>query len=561
MDNKPQTDIRPLTSEEIVLLKSQGCQSSEWEKIKISPDLDLSNIFNVRFVGEILIEKDVVLRDIPLGLNNCIIREGAKIENVAKIEFEPEAPLGLATVVSVLDETGSRPVFIYPGLTAQIATLMAREPRWIKINLEHSLRDFIEARQTPPEIGKNAVVINCGIIKNVSIGPEVTIEGASRLLNGSIINNAAQGKGISYVGSGVDAENFILEDGILDSKAIIRNCYIGQGTEISKGFTAHDSLFFANCSLENGEASAVLAGPYTVSMHKGTLLIGLQTSFMNAGSLSNQSNHMYKLGPVHWGVLERGVKTASGSYLMLGAKIGAFSLLMGSHKTHPDSSQFPFSYLFGDERGATVVVPGVMLRSCGLLRDEKKWPTRDRRLKRKLPFNDNIIFNVLNPCTVDAMLSAIDTIDQLLSKPTDDDLYIRYKGMKFTRASLERAKHLYTLGIFKYLSEKLPDNTFPENDGVEPGEWVDICGQITPREILNKVLETENIELAMELLQQSFENYNFMELQWIGRRFNNSWKEKTDQIKEKAEIFDNMIEEDRQEYLSMLDSETQMLSL
>lgn len=70
---------------------------------------------------------------------------------------------------------------------------------------------------------------------------------------------------------------------------------------IEKGFTAHDSLVFSNCSLENGEACALFAGPYTVSMHKSSLLIGCQTSFMNAGSGTNQSNHMYKLGPVHWG--------------------------------------------------------------------------------------------------------------------------------------------------------------------------------------------------------------------------------------------------------------------
>jgi hypothetical protein len=38
------------------------------------------------------------------------------------------------------------------------------------------------------------------------------------------------------------------------------------------------------------------------------LLAGL-FSFFNAGSGTNQSNHLYKLGPVHQGVLERGCKT------------------------------------------------------------------------------------------------------------------------------------------------------------------------------------------------------------------------------------------------------------
>ena len=257
----------------------------------------------------------------------------------------------------------------------------------------------------------------------------------------------------------------------------MRNCYVGQGATLARGASAHDSLFFANCTLENGEACALFGGPYSVSMHKASLLIGCQTSFMNAGSATNQSNHMYKLGPVHWGILERGVKTSSNSYLMLGAKIGAFSLLMGSHKTHPDSSEFPFSYLFGDERGATVVVPGAMLRSCGLLRDEKKWPTRDRRLKR-LPLFDRVTFDVLNPYTVDSMLRALDTIGGLLSRPADDDLFIRYKGMKFSRAALERARYLYELAVAKYLSMRLPEGEFPESDGEEAEDWVDVAGEV-----------------------------------------------------------------------------------
>ena len=115
-------------------------------------------------------------------------------------------------------------------------------------------------------------------------------------------------------------------------------------------------------------------------------------------------------------------------------------MIMGAHKTHPDSSSFPFSYLFGDERGATVVVPGAMLRSCGLMRDEKKWPTRDRRMRRRLPLHDRISFNVLNPFTVDSMLKAIDTITELLAHPADDDLFVRHKGMKFTRAPLKGRK-------------------------------------------------------------------------------------------------------------------------
>lgn len=68
-------------------------------------------------------------------------------------------------------------------------------------------------------------------------------------------------------------------------------------------------------------------------------------SFLNAGSGSNQSNHMYKLGPIHQGVVDRGSKTTSDSYILWPAHIGAFSLVMGRHVSHSDTSRLPFSYL------------------------------------------------------------------------------------------------------------------------------------------------------------------------------------------------------------------------
>ena len=542
-------------------LEKQGCSADDWNRVRFSPDVDLKTIRNVHFGGHVSVESGARLRNIPGGIYNCRVGRDAVIENVYRIEFEEEAPCGVGTSVAALDETGSRPVKIYPGLSSQIATLMARVPKWLETTLSATIQDFIDSRIPEHAIGDNAIVRDCGLLRNVSVGREVTVDGASRLVNGCIVNNAAPGRGLTYVGSGVDAENFIIEDAKVDCGVILRNAYVGQGSVIEKGFTAHDSLFFANCSLENGEACALLAGPYTVSMHKASLLIGCQTSFMNAGSATNQSNHMYKLGPVHWGVLERGVKTSSGAYIMLGAKIGAFSLVMGQHKTHPDSSSFPFSYLFGDERGATVVVPGAMLRSCGMMRDEKKWPARDRRQKRKMKLNDRINFSVLNPLTVDSMLNAIDEITELLSHPADDDLYVRHKGMKFTRAALERAKLLYTAAIYKYLSLALPDNTFPTSDGRSADEWVDLGGQIIPREMLRKTLEADSIEEAEEILDNTFERYSELELEWISRRFGTWWRSRANIIPAGAAQFDSLVEDDRTEYLESLARETKMLAL
>lgn len=579
------TDItrrRPIEWWERRKLESNGCLAADWSAIRVSEKTDLDRIHRVTFVGAVSIGRldsdtscienariencmlgdNVTIRNIGSHLKNCIVEESSTIIDTGKIEFELEAMCGVGTEVCVLDETGSRPVTIYPGLSAQTALLMARLPKWNERQLKPMLEGELEKLTPRHCIGKGALIEGCGALHNVSVDKEVKIIGAESLRNGTIVNNAATGRCMAYVGSGVNAENFIIEDGVVDSGVILRNCYVGQGAVIEKGFTAHDTLFFANCSLENGEACAVFAGPYTVSMHKSSLLIGCQTSFMNAGSGTNQSNHMYKLGPVHWGILERGVKTSSDSYLMLGAKIGAFSMLMGQHKTHPDSSQFPFSYLFGDEKGATVVVPGVMLRSCGLMRDEQKWPTRDRRLKRKLPMHDRIIFNVLSPLTVENMLTAIEVIDTLLTRPADDDRYLRYRGMKFTRASLERARHMYQLAIYKYLSTRIGDSGFPTvEEQHEADQWVDIAGLPMTRRMLQNAMDSKSLSELESIFTSAFENYHEMERKWIASRLGEEWRRNPEVLADYAGEFDRMVEEDRARYLEDLEAQSQMLAL
>lgn len=563
-------------------LERRGCESADWERVRLSADTDISALRNVRLEGDVTLGAldaaagdriaDCTIADCTIGdhvnirhirglLCNCHVGNGVTILDTGRIEFEPESRCGVGTRVDVLDETGSRHVTIYPGLTAQAALLMARMPKWSERHATPLLRDWLLQYTAPNSIGDGARIIGCGSLLNVSVGREVTVQGARALRNGTIVNNAAPGRCLARVGDGVDAENFIIEDGEVLSGAILRNCYVGQGALIEKGFSAHDSLFFANCSLENGEACALFAGPYTVSMHKSSLLIGCQTSFMNAGSGSNQSNHMYKLGPVHWGILERGVKTSSDSYLMLGAKIGAFSLLMGQHKTHPDSSQFPFSYLFGDDRGATVVAPAMMLRSCGLMRDEKKWPSRDRRQKRHMPLHDRIIFDVLNPMTVDKMLGAADVIDELLARPADDDRVIRYRGMKFMRAGLERARVIYELAIFKYLSLHVADG-FPEKQGEDvPAEWVDIAGLPMRRDWLQRALDTESIYDMEQVFTEAYDKYRELEREWIASRFDARWRRSAEIIAEYAGRFDRMVEEDRTKYLADLEAQNEMLAL
>lgn len=583
--NSTPRPLRRLTWWEIQALERNRCTAEDWELVLVTDGTDLDLISDTDFEGRVTIGSlsktctdpkpcirrariadselgdNVRIRNIGREIRGARIGNEVTIENCAAVIFEPGAEPGYGVQAAVLDETGSRPVHLYPALSAQMAMLMAMRPRWTEEVAAPQLLELSEQHPLPAEIGANAVITDCGELRNVYIGPEVRIEGARRLVNGAVINNAAPGKCLAYVGAGVDAENFLIVDGVADNGSLLRNTFLGQGAVIDKAATAHDSLLFANTTIENGEACALFAAPYTVSMHKATLLIGAMTSFMNAGSATNQSNHMYKLGPVHWGVLERGVKTSSNSYMMWGGKIGAFSLLMGAHKNHPDSSEFPFSYLFGDDKGSTSVVPAMMLRSCGLLRDEKKWPTRDRRLKRKLPMHDRINFPVLNPVTIGRIADTLPIMRELLQKRTDDDLFIRYKGMKFRAAHIERAISIYRQAISKYLNERLGDAPFPRATTEEAEPWVDIAGQLMPRSYLDRTLEAETLAEVESIFDEAFADYDRLELEWIGNRLAADWADRRDEIRYGAIEFDRQVEEDRQSYRDNLSAENAMNSL
>ncbi len=581
--NRP--TLRPPQWWDIRRLEDAGCTADDWTQVLFGPDTDFSLVRNVAFRGKVSIallrrseeRPDVgiafaTLCDCSIGAYPCIRNVGIAIRgyeigdcvdilNVGLLEYESEASCGVGTQVNVLDETGSRPVTIYPGLSAQIAELAARLPRWAASTLRAIVDNHLETCQLPGSIGDSARIVNTRLVRNVFVDREVCIEGASELIDGAVINNAASGRVLAYIGADVKGRHFIVEDGSVEGGAVMVNAYVGQGARLDKGFTAHDSLFFANSNCENGEGCALFAGPYTTTMHKATLLIGALTTFMNAGSGSNQSNHLYKMGPVHWGIMQRGVKTSSDSYVMWGAKIGTFSLLVGSHKMHPDSSEFPFSYLFGDERGGTIVVPGIMLRSSGLMRDEMKWPLRERRGKRKMPLHDRVNFEVFNPVTVGAMARALPLIAELRKRQADDDRFVRYKGLKLRVSNLERAARLYSLGICKYLKTKLGNAPFPHSDAAEADEWIDLSGQFVSRSCIERVLKAQSLREMEDILTDFFNRYTELEMEWIATALRD-WADRSPiEIEAGASEFDRMMEEDRKGYLESLADENAMLSL
>ena len=206
-------------------------------------------------------------------------------------------------------------------------------------------------------------------------------------------------------------------------------------------------------------------------------------SFMNAGSGSNQSNHMYKSGPVHQGVHLRGCKFGSDAYVLLPASTGVFTIVTGRHYNHHDTEKMPFSYLL-EEADDSILLPGVNLRSYGTARDIGKWPSRDRR---RGVAHDIIRYELMNPYTAGRVLDAIGECRALMERyPTAE--VVTWNRVKIKMHSLKKGLMLYTQALRGYLGE-----LFAEGGDVPPDpsmrEWIDLAGMIAPKSRIEALLD------------------------------------------------------------------------
>jgi hypothetical protein len=432
--------------------------------------------------------------------------------------------------VNVLDETGGRQLMIYDRLSAPLAYMMVfyRHRAHLPASVEYMIKEYAESIRTSTGfIGEHVRIINCSQIINVHIGAYADVCGVSRLKEGTINSNAYDPVKIGY---NVVAENFIISSGAeVSDHAVLSHCFVGQGCILSKHYSAIHSVFFANCQGFNGEACSVFAGPFTVTHHKSTLLIAGMFSFANAGSGSNQSNHMYKLGPIHHGIVERGSKTTSDSYLLWPAKIGPFTLVMGRHYKNSDTSNMPFSYLI-ESKDESWLAPAVNLRSVGTIRDAMKWPRRDMR---KDPNQlDPINFNLLSPYTIQRMINGKEILEQIRKISGENTETYTWETTFISRSSLIRGIRLYELGIIKFLGnsvisriEKMkPENLVQLQECLQPeneygkGDWIDLSGLIAPKCLIENLigqLETEP-DITLDSTEAFFRNLHacYYEYEW-----------------------------------------------
>ena len=543
--------MRQLTDEEIRVLEDRNCWAEDWTNVHVSDDFKPNYMHRVMLYGEISIgdfDKNIevsrgflkhsginnaTLRNVNIGdnclieniggfINNYTIGDDCYISNVSAMETTDGATYGEGNLISVLNEVGDGNVILFSDLNSQFAAFMAKHfgDKPLKDAIRRLINEEIaRKRHDQAYIGNHVKIVNTKEITNTVVYDDCEINGAARLSDCTILSSPASSV---YIGTGVICENSIISEGssIINSVKI-QDCFVGEACQISNGFTASSSVFFANSYMSNGEACAAFCGPFTASHHKSSLLIGGQFSFYNAGSATNFSNHAYKMGPMHYGILERGTKTASGAYVLMPAYIGTFSVCFGKLMYHPDTRNLPFSYLiaYGD---TMYLSPGRNITTVGLYRDIRKWPKRD---VRPVGSQKSIVnFDWLSPFSVGEILEGKRILEKLLDASGENVTTYTYHNYVINASSLNKGIKYYDIALRIYMGAVLK-RVIKKCGTVEPptttiglGKWNDLSGLLLPESeemrLINDIKSGE-IETIQEVTDRFKEiNCNYREYQW-----------------------------------------------
>lgn len=544
-------EYRQLDEKEIRQLEDNNCWAEDWQRVMVADDFNPNAVKNVTFYGDVKLGSfnksievsktfmrrtgvyNATLRNVTIGnnslvenvgnyINNYVIGSDCYISNICTMETTEGATYGEGNIISVLNEVGEGNVVSYHGLTSQIAALMVRHAgnNAFRTAIRRLVAEYIQ-RTTPDTgtVGNGVKIVNTKEVTNTVVYNDCEINGAARISDCTIMSSP---EASVFIGTGVICENSIIAHGssIINSVKM-QDCFVGEACKLSNGFTAAQSVFFANSYMSNGEACAAFCGPFSSSHHKSSLIIGGMFSFYNAGSATNFSNHAYKMGPIHYGTLERGAKTASGAYLLMPAHIGTFSVCFGKLMYHPDTRSLPFSYLiaYGD---IMYLVPGRNLTTVGLYRDILKWPKRDMRSKQSRKSIVN--FDWLSPFSVGEIIQGKKILERLREASGENVSTYNYHEYVIKTSSLRKGIKYYDIALRIFMGAVLKRHALvPPVSTVGTGKWNDLSGLLLPdseeQQLVSDIADgtIESMDDIVDRLNAINDNYNEYRWAWAYR--------------------------------------------
>lgn len=442
----PDSGWRHLRSDEVERLVKNDNTAGNWDDILVSDPFDPKQIKNSRFFGLVRIGcvRNVILQHhdlrIPSGITNSliiscdigndvaihdvhylahyIIGDKCLLFNIDEMQVTDHAKFGngiikdgepenVRTWLELMNETGCRKVLPFDGMISADAYLWAKyiDDSALQRNLKKITQNGMDSRRGYyGTMGSNSIIKNSLIIKDVKIGSDCYIKGASKLKNLTINSSEEEP---TQIGEGVTLVNGIIGYGC----HIFYNCIavrfiIGNNSNLKYGARLLNSFLGDNSTISCCEVLNNLIFPAHEQHHNNSFLVAavvMGQSNLAAGATmgsnhnSRSNDNEIQAGRGFWPGLCTSVKHS--------CRFASFNLLSKADYPCELDIKFPFALLNNNtSKDCLEVMPAFwwLYDMYALARNSWKYKARDNRIHKI----QHIEFDPYAPDTMEEVIIA-----------------------------------------------------------------------------------------------------------------------------------------------------------
>lgn len=452
---------RKLFANEIEILVKNNNFSEDWNAINVTDNFNPNLVKSCEFFGQIRIGDltlsyldfhdlklpvglydstiiscelgdDVVIRDVHY-LSHYIIGDNSIIFNIQEMTVSNHAKFGngilkdgegedLRVWLEVGNENTGRKILPFDTMIAADAYIWSKfrdNKALMKRFVEITDNGYSKKRGYFGEVGKNSIIKNCQIIKDVKVGEYAYIKGANKLKNLTILSSKEEP---SQVGEGVELVNGIVGYSskiFYGSKAV--RFITGRNTQLKYGARLLNSVLGDNSTVSCCELLNNLIFPFHEQHHNTSFLIATtilgQSNIAAGATIGSNHNSRAADGEILAG---RGFWPGLCTSFKHNSKFASFVLVTKGDYSYEMNIKYPFSLVYlKRDSDAVQIMPGYWFihNMYALQRNSYKFKLRDKRKN----IVQHIEYDYLAPDSVSEILSAMKNIEILIGRTVAKD--------------------------------------------------------------------------------------------------------------------------------------------
>ncbi len=452
----PEGGWRHLTSDEIEILVKNDNTAMSWDTIMVSGEFNPTMVKNNKFYGFVrlgrITSNGLQYHDLRLScgitnssihscdigddcaihnvhyLSHYIVGDRCMLFNIQEMSCTDHAKFGNGILkdgedesvrvwLELMNETGCRKVLPFDGMIAADAYLWAKfiDDRKLQDRLKAITQNAFDSRRGfYGTIGSGCVIKNSWIIKDVKIGNNCYIKGASKLKNLTINSSDREP---SQIGENVVMVNGIVGYGCRIFYSVIAVKFVlGSHSNLKYGARLINSFLGDNSTISCCEVLNNLIFPAHEQHHNNSFLIASvvkgQSNLAAGATIGSNHNSRTNDNEIEAG---RGFWPGLCTSVKHSCKFASFTMLAKAAYPAEMMNPFPFALISNDEaNGELHVMPAFswMHNMFAMARNNWKYASRDARIFKV----QNIEFDAYAPDTMEEAIQARKLLDKWTAK-------------------------------------------------------------------------------------------------------------------------------------------------